>query len=470
MEERYAVGRTNDAFNLCVMNLGAEIEEAPAHVRRLLFAIAALVAVGCSMELVSWTVLPEATHDLGGDTLYGLVNTVVPLGAVGALVYAGVVLDHRGCRTVARWGVLATLIGTLVIMAAPSTYLLAVGRFISGVGNGFTTAAALAAVSTSLPRSLRPKALALMTGVWFPSAVVFPQVASLVRDLTNWRASYGVALVVGLLALIMSVELPKRHPHVEGDVPLVGSAAIVVVLGVGMFVVATNVAMPVLWAFGLAVVSIGITVSQLRRILPEGTFSARPGLPAAITMKGLWGFSILSLQAFETFALVRVLDAPGWVVGAALASVEAGVGVGAWILTRVHDKHPLHTLLRYGASVGALGAIGFGLVIVFELPALVALVPMFIRHIGWGIGHNACSEAVTLLAPIERRGRLTASSNVAMCLGFTLGPAVAGIAFANADSVPGDVRGAIAAATAVSVVGFAVVIAVAGRIHAEQRP
>jgi MFS family permease len=439
------------------------------HLRPLMVTVALLVVTAASFELVSWTVLPTAALELDGDELYGLVNAIGPLGGLGALVYAGVVIDHRGCRTVARWGLAASAVGAVLVMLAPSMYAIAFGRLIAGVGNGFVSGAGIAAVSIAMPSRLRPKAFALMSAVWFPSAVIFPQLASLLRDAVDWRVAYVPALATAVLTLLLSAVLPRRQPHVEGDIPAGAREAAVIVGGVGLFVLGSTVKMPLPLTIGAIVLSFVFTLPRLRRLLPAGTLTAQPGLPAAILNKGIWGFAVGSLQLFETIAMIRVLHAPGWLVGVSLAVVELGVAVGGWLFSRVHMRHSLRDLLRVSAVLGICGAVAFALVVGFEASMYLVLIPMFIRHVGWGVGYNACSEAITVLSDVHKRGRMAASGNLMVNLGFTVGPALVGLAFAHLDAVPGELRGAIVFAAAASVVGFIAVALTAGRIHAEQR-
>ena len=338
------------------------------------------------------------------------------------------------------------------------------GRFLNGVGGGFVTASALAAIAVGVPDQERPRALAYMSGVWFPSAVFVPQLASWLRALADWRAAYALVVVVALTAALLTPAFPASAGRREEQA---GGArmALASVAGLILFMIAVNAGLALVYTLLLVAASALVLGFSLTRVFPPGTLRAEEGLPAAFAVRGLFGFALLALQAFETFAIIRVLDAPGWLVGTALAATELGLAVGGFLLAKLHRRYEASTLLRLAAAVSVLGVLGFCATIVLGLPAPLALLPMFVRHIGFGMGQNGSAEAITLLSPTDERGRTSATGNAAITFGLTVGPALVGVAFAHLSEIPGEIRGAIVFATCVSLLGYAMILWLAGRVR-----
>jgi hypothetical protein len=124
------------------------------------------------------------------------------------------------------------------------------------------------------------------------------------------------------------------------------------------------------------VLGLGVTVPSLRRLLPDGTFTARPGLPAVILCRGLltftffgaptdregWASASLSLAdvlgtAFGIGAggaAVAAATAHNWPLGGGVAVAFALAGAGAVGLSAARRRLP-ESLADTGPSPAADG-------------------------------------------------------------------------------------------------------------------
>jgi hypothetical protein len=89
----------------------------------------------------------------------------------------------------------------------------------------------------------------------------------------------------------------------------------------------------VLGGIGLLGLGIALIAPSLRRLLPAGTFTARPGLSAVILCRGLLTFTFFGADAYVTLTITTVRHhtpalAGVAVTGATVAWTVAGFGIG----------------------------------------------------------------------------------------------------------------------------------------------
>lgn len=159
--------------------------------------------------------LYSAWQDLWGFSTTGLtaIFAIYVLGVLVLLPTAGPLSDLVGRRQLMIPGMVFTLLATLVFVAAPNIYWLAVGRFLTGVGTGLVTGAATAALLELDPRGNRARAGTISTIVFTAGATIGPLFGSAALrwfpapTMTAFLAA-AVLVLVTITALVM-VEWPK---------------------------------------------------------------------------------------------------------------------------------------------------------------------------------------------------------------------------------------------------------------------
>jgi MFS family permease len=409
------------------------------------------------VELTSWAVLPGVAKHLDGDHLYGLASSVSPLGTLASVIYASHAIRRRGCRVVALWGVAIGSFGVVLIALAPSMPVVLVGRFLNGA-TGLTLAASMVVVSSTLAAHQRSRATAYMTCAPLAVAVAIPQLADVLTNWVNWRVGYLPILAFALTAAWLvfrsfpgSGDEPVPVPDALTNRRLARSAALIL-CGSAVLVMSLGVAIHVALTVAIVAAAISMMIRGFRPLFSSDFMT--PGLRSAFAIRGLWAGSVMALQSFETFALVRILDAPGWIVGVGLAVMELGIALGGWLFFHLHRSVSVGAIQVVAALLAALASAAFGLFVLLGASVVAAILAMFVRHVAWGAGFGASAELVTARSPEGRAADSSAVATITFALGFVVGPAIAGAAFARLDTIPAGAEGAIAFATAVAVVGL----------------
>ena len=118
------------------------------------------------------TILPRAVRDIGGIQLYGLVFSGYMLAGIVSIPASGADADRHGPARPLFLYSGYFLVGTVLAALAPSMPLLVVARLIQGYGGGAMYSLAYGIVPRLYPAQLRPKMLALLSGVWGTSLLV----------------------------------------------------------------------------------------------------------------------------------------------------------------------------------------------------------------------------------------------------------------------------------------------------------
>src|SRR5258708_2278567 len=236
------------------------------------------------------TVMPVVARDLGGLQLYGWVFSGFMLGSVVGIVAAGRETDRRGPAVPFVAGVVLFGAGLAVAGLAPSMGVLVAGRVLQGTGAGAVPSVAYATIGRSLPQALRARMMAGLSTAWGAPGLGGPGGSAGVARLLGWRWVF-----VGLLPIVAvagSIAVPalirigppaesaaREHRLTDG----LRTAAGATMLLAGLTLASGSV------PAGLALIAAGgvAGLPALRRLVPPGTLTGRPGLPATIPSPGL---------------------------------------------------------------------------------------------------------------------------------------------------------------------------------------
>ena len=251
------------------------------------------------------TIAPVLADDIGGRDLYGWIFSAFLLPQIIGTVLGGREVDRRSPAHVFLINLILFTIGCLVAGGATSIYMLFVGRSIQGFGAGGISSCVYAVVSAGYEDRLRPSMLAAMSSAWIVPSLIGPTIAGFVAEQLSWR--YAFFGLVPILLVIAPLTLPayarierKTAPSSETDNRLMISIGLA--MATGLFLVGLELRP---WAIGAAVAAIGLAglVPTLRRLLPEGAFTARPVMPAAIVTRGLGFGGFAVVETYMIFSL-----------------------------------------------------------------------------------------------------------------------------------------------------------------------
>lgn len=219
----------------------------------LLVTLVAFEAMGVA------TAMPTMVAALHGQSLYSWPFTGFLVATMLATVLSGRLGDRKGP--------VPALLGGLVVFVA--------GLLLSGSAQNMAT---------------------LLAGRVLP-AVLGPFVGGLVTVNFGWRWVFlGLVPFVAVGTAMLVVVTRRLPPHVP--------AAVATALGIAALSWAAQ--HPSAAALGYGAVALAVLAVALRKLLPAGTLSDRPGLPTVVAARGLIAAAYASMEAFLPLTMSAV--------------------------------------------------------------------------------------------------------------------------------------------------------------------
>jgi MFS family permease len=423
--------------------------------RALTAGLVLTITFVASEALAVVTVMPVVARDLGGLRLYGWVFSGFMLGSVIGIVAAGREADRRGPAIPFVAGVLLFGSGLAIAGLAPSMVVLVAGRVLQGLGAGAVPAVAYAVIGRSLTGSLRARMMAVLSTRLFGWRWVFLGLLPIV-------AVAGALAVPSLIRLGPPGTAPATpagpapgHRLIDGIRVAAGAA---LMLG-GLTLAGSGTVLA-----GLALIAAGLLVEvpALRRLVPEGTLAARPGLPATILSRGMLTFAFFGADAYVTLAITTVRHRSPVVAGLALTGATLAWTAGAWVQARLSDVWAGRRLVRTGLVIILTGIAGMALVLTPGVPVAEGLAGWTVAGLGMGLAYAPLSLMMLQRAPPGQEGHASASLNLTDTLGTATGIGFGGAAVAADPG--GHLSLGIAIAFAVAAAMALVALALSGRL------
>jgi MFS family permease len=422
-----------------------------------------------SEALAVVTVMPLVARDLGGLRLYGWVFSAFMLGSVVGIVAAGREADRRGPAIPFVAGLVLFVAGLAVAGLAPSMEVLVAGRVLQGLGAGAVPSVAYAAIGRSFPGPLQARMMAVLSTAWVVPGLAGPAVAAEVAHVFGWRWVFlGLLPVVAVAGAIAVPALVRLGPPGAGPVQehqlihgiVVAAGATMILAGLTLIAGSGSTAAAGTAAAGAALIVAGVAAGlpSLRRLVPAGTLTARPGLPATILSRGLLTFTFFGADAYVTLAITAVRHRSPLLAGIAVTGATLGWTAGAWVQARLSENWQGRRFVRTGLVIVLAGIAGMVLVLQPSVPVAVGLAAWTVAGLGMGLAYAPLSLMMLRHASPGREGRASASLNLADVLGTALGIGVGGAAVAAGAgrNLPLGIAAAFAASAAVGVVALMV--------------
>lgn len=325
-----------------------------ARFRATTIGMTTLVTIAAFEHLGVSTAMPTMVADLDGDDLYAWPFTAFLAASIMATVLAGRVTDRLGPVPALLAGPTFFLAGLVLAGLATGMPLLLAGRALQGLGLGTQTVAVYVLVALVYPVRRRAAAFGLLAAAWVVPSLVGPTAAGLITEHVGWRWVFlGIApfAVLGVLLLVPTI---RSLPPSSGPAAPVRRFVVPAAVGTaaGISALSWGAQRGVLW---LGLVGLALLVPALLVLLPRGTFTARPGLPATVAARGLLAGAFFGVEAYVPLTLTAVHG-----FSPALAGVPLTVGACGWAAASHwqgrHPDIPRDRLIRLG-----LAALGFGL-------------------------------------------------------------------------------------------------------------
>ncbi|MGH3303139.1 MAG: MFS transporter [Streptosporangiaceae bacterium] len=427
-----------------------------------------------SEALAVVTIMPVVARDLGGLRLYGWVFSAFMLGNVVGIVAAGRQADRYGPARPFVAGLTLFCAGLATAGLAPTMLVLVGGRALQGIGAGAVPAVAYVAIGRSLPEQLRARMMAVLSTAWVLPGLAGPAVSAAVASLLGWRWVFlgllPLVAVTGALAMPALIRLGKR-PQAAGDGGQGPATQHKLTLGVaaaaGAGLILAGLTLTagsgqVILGPAVLVLGLAVTGPSLRRLLPAGTFAARPGLPAVILCRGLLAFTFFGADAYVTLTITTVRHHSLALAGVAVTGAAVAWTAGAWLQSRLNSRWEARRLVGLGLVIIVTGLAAMALVLLPATPVEVGLAAWTVAGFGIGVAYAPIALLMLRQAPAGSEGWASASLSLADVLGTALGIGAGGAAVAAATAHGWPLSAGVAVAFAIAGAG-AVGLSVASR-------
>jgi MFS family permease len=411
--------------------------------------------------MVVAAILPAVQRDLQGLQLYGWNFAALTLASFGAVPIAGKLTDRLGPRSVLAAAVGVYALGLVLAASAPTMLVLVIARFVQGIGGGGLYVVSLATVAKTYPQRIRPRVMALLASMWILPGLVGPPVGALIAETVGWRWAFVAPLpLIGLgAAMVMPALRGVRVSEEESRLPVV--ASLVLMVGAGSLLAGLTDLSP--WSIPLIVGGLAVTIAALRKIMPPGTLTARPGLPAASAAAFLASAAFFAIDGFLTLMLTEARGLSIGVASLVLTASALAWAAGSWWQSRVVGPLGARRVTMFGAILIGSGAtlVAIGLL---DVPVLVPYVGWAIGSLGMGVVFPTIPLAVMSQTTEGREAGELSPTILMDYLGVGIGAGLGGASVALADAGTISIEAGLAGAFGVGIVAAVLLAWVARRL------
>lgn len=379
------------------------------------------------------TALPTVSDELGGDSLYGATLASYMLAQIVSLVAVGDQVDRRGPRIPFIACLVVFAIGLVVAGAAPSMWVVLLGRVLQGAGAGGVAPLAYAVINRVWTTDRQPRIFAWVSAAWVLPSLVAPLVAGWLTSNVSWRwVFFGMLPLVAIAAMVTVPAMSGIEPvaRVDND-PSRVRTALRLSVGVGSLVAGVQNSR---WWLAVGLVGIGFVVAipAYRRLMPSGSLRARRGLPAIIASRSLATAAFLGADSFVPLAADRIHGSSATVQGFVIIGAALTWSYGSWLATR-RTHVALHRSARVGFGLIVTAIVATAPVLSADWPLVAAFFTWSLAGLGMGLLFVPTSVAAMEFAEPGRDGTIGGQINLADSLGFALMGGVGGATVAVAD-------------------------------------
>ncbi|GAA4105092.1 MFS transporter [Actinomadura miaoliensis] len=427
----------------------------PARDRWPLVAAMGLVVFMATLDTsVVAVALPAMERDFGvrtAATEWVVLGYLLPLVAV--TLPAGRWLDRVGARPALVALVGGFTLASLAAGAAPGLAWLVAARVVQGAFAG-TLFALIPMVAT---RAVRPGQVARATSLVMTlgplGAVSGPALGGLIVQAWGWPWIFYVNSPLGVL--VIAVALAQMAPDGPLRPPTRDLLAECAVLTLAMAAILLGFSLaaghgPGWLALSLAAAPPLLLWRRMDASRPARALVRTPGVNGPLLLVLLNAVVVALVEFLAPFYLQRELGLSAAAAGTAILAFPAGMVLAGPLGGFLADRWNASRTAGLGVLVGGVGA---ALMIPLDSAWSPADLSWRLAVAGAGTGLFAGPNFAMLMlnAPDEARGTVGAAQSLARQLGFSLGPALATIAWALSGYALSGMRAGMALATAVSV-------------------
>jgi len=413
------------------------------------------------------TIAPVLSDDIGGRDLYGWIFSAFLLPQIVGTVYAGREVDRHSPARVFLVHLILFAIGCIVAGAAPSISWLFLGRAIQGFGAGGISSCVYAVISSAYEDRLRPSILAATSAAWVVPSLIGPAIAGFVAEQWSWRWAF-----VGLVPILVMIA-PLTLPSYARIAPTNRSTgpdrrlhyAVALALATGLFLAGLEIRP---WWAGVIVASLGLAglAPTLWRLLPGGTFRARPVMPAAILSRGLGFGGFAVVETYLIFSLKDFGGVSATSAGLILTLTSLLWTAGSWIQSRWDrgggaGQRPYRLVTGFTLLLAATLGIFLCVAVLQDIWLWVGLAGWGIAGLGIGLAYPTAVSIAFAHTPAGEEGTVSSSMLLIDLFAFAIGVGLGGVLLALAETTGWSTPSGAALAMSLGV-GMVLLAVVAG--------
>lgn len=153
--------------------------------------------------------MPQIQHDFNVANA-GTMLSAYLLGLALSQLFYGPLFDYFGRKPMLFVGLLIFIVGTLVVIFAPTYDDILIGRFIQAIGSCSAAVASVAIVRDSFSQAEVTKYIAIVFGIIAVCPVISPVVGSYLQHLYGWQGSFAFLLGLGFFFVFVTLVLFKE--------------------------------------------------------------------------------------------------------------------------------------------------------------------------------------------------------------------------------------------------------------------
>ncbi|MBH5319645.1 MFS transporter [Paenibacillus sp. GSMTC-2017] len=297
--------------------------------RALTIGIILVVTAAAFEGLAVTTIAPALAKELNGESLYGWVFSTYLLAQLIGTVITGQLVDRSGAAKPFVFSLIIFGIGIVLAALSPNMIVFIISRFLQGYGAGALVNCVYTAITLRYSDSLRPQILAVFSSAYILPGLIGPYVAGVITEQLDWRYVFWLILpFVFISALLTTPSFRGMNTALKSAQKLRVVPPVLLAVGTGIMITGLGM-MPHLYGILLAVVGLITLVIPLRQLIPEGTFTARSGIPAIVASRGLFVAAYSGTQTYLVLALTSVLGFTADTAGLAVASAAISWSIAA---------------------------------------------------------------------------------------------------------------------------------------------
>lgn len=390
---------------------------------------------------IDTAIINLATHSIASDLNIG-VSTLQWIIDSYNLVYAiflltgGLLADLYGRRFIFMIGAAIFTIASLICAAAPSAFILIIGRSLAGLGAALFIPASLAIIRVTW---LEPAQRGHILGIWAAcngiAFVIGPTLGGLLISYFSWRSIFIIVIPISIAALALAPISIKESSdpqgrHIDGLAQILGAFSLgFLAFAAIQFHTAPKTA---ILAFTLALIALFLFIRVEAKkgsaaLIPLDIFSSSSFRGAMIATAGM---------TFGMYGVLFILPLT-WLSSGQLSTSAVGIALIPMALIFAIVSPFSSTLARYYSlrklAIGGSTTISLGLFLISITANSQSIIFTEIGLILTGLGMGCATGPLMNIAISStiaaRSGTASALINVARMFGATIGVAILGTLF-----------------------------------------